>query len=72
MALTCPTCVHRHRYPHSHCHSHRQEGALGAVVMVLEGCEMSKIYAAWSKADGAAVEYPVAELDEEFSAFFSD
>ena len=46
-----------------------EEGALGAVVMVLEGCDMSKLYAAWG-ADDAAVEYPVALLDEEFSAFF--
>ena len=42
---------------------------LGAVVVVMEGFSGSSLSADWGTADGPVV-YPVAELDEEFSAFF--
>ena len=43
---------------------------LGAVVVVLEGFSEAMLTARWSADD--TVEYPVAVLDEELSAFFKD
>ena len=44
--------------------------SLGAVVVVLEGCEEQTVAAAWSGSADDAMAYPVTPLDEELSAFF--